>query len=61
MVESGIGHSEDIAAEFNKLRMNRAYRYIIFKLNAGKTAVEIENIGAREKGFEDFKEQMPKD
>jgi len=41
--------------------MKRAHRYIIFKVSADKTKVEIETIGEREKTFAEFKDAMPKD
>ena len=52
---------EDCIAEFTALRMKRAHRYIIFRVNDDKTRVYIDKVGARDSTFEEFKESMPKD
>ena len=43
------------------MRLKRTHRYIIYRVNDDKTAVEIEKLGARDETFESFKESMPKD
>ena len=48
MVDGGIAIAEDCQTFFNAMRMNRAHRYIIFKLNDEKTSVEIDKLGERE-------------
>ena len=58
---TGITLDEECTAEFSALRMKRAHRYLIMKINDDKTKVIIEHIGARDATFEQFKEQMPKD
>lgn len=47
--------------EFNALRMKRAHRYLILKVNEDKTSIVIEKIGERTATFDQFKEDMPKD
>ncbi len=61
MVETGIKIDDSVADEFTKLRMKRAHRFLIFKVNDDKTQIETEHIGARDSTFEEFKELMPKD
>ena len=60
-METGIAIDDNILTEFSAMRMNRTHRFIIFKINDGKTAIEIEKVGERESTFEHFKECMPKD
>lgn len=43
------------------MRMKRAYRYLIFKMNDEKTQIVVEHKGERDSGFEEFKEHIPKD
>ncbi len=52
MVDTGIQVADEIAQEFTALRMRRAHRFLIFKVNDEKTAVGIEHIGARDSTFE---------
>lgn len=61
MMQTGITPAPECAEEFNALRMKRTYRYLIFAANEDKTNFVITNKGEREKTFDDFKEDMPKD
>ncbi len=61
MVDTGIIVDDSVAEEFTKLRMKRAHRFLIFKVNDEKTRIATEHIGARDSTFEEFKELMPKD
>ncbi len=61
MVDTGIMIDEKCSIEYTALRMKRAHRFIILKVNDEKTAINIEHIGARDATFEAFKELMPKD
>ena len=58
---SGITIADDCITEFTALRMKRAHRYMILKVNEDKTAIVIEKLGARDETFDQFKENMPKD
>lgn len=42
------------------MRMKRKHRYVIYKVNESKDAVEIEKVGARDETWEQFQECMPK-
>lgn len=61
MLNTGITVHDDCISEFTALRMKRAHRYIIFKVNDEKDKIIIEHIGARDSTFNEFKEKMPKD
>ena len=61
MIGTGIIVEDEIIAEFSALRMKRAHRYIIMRVNEDKTKIVAEKIGARDSTFDDFKESMPKD
>lgn len=58
---TGISLDDECISEFSALRMKRAHRYLIMKVNDDKSKVIIEHIGARDATFAEFKEQMPKD
>ena len=60
-MNSGIGITDDIFAEYKQLALKRKYRYIVLKPSADGTSIEIEKLGAREETFEDFKNSLPKD
>ena len=60
-MQSGIGIPDAVRDEFQAIRMKRAYRYVIYKANDDKSAIEVEKCGARDETFEQFKESMPKD
>ena len=61
MMQTGIAPAPECAEEFNALRMKRTYRYLIFAVNEDKTHFVIASKGEREKTFDEFKEEMPKD
>ena len=58
---TGINVSDECISEFNGLRMKRAHRYIIMKVNEDKTQIVVDTLGPREATFDEFKELMPKD
>lgn len=58
---TGITAQDDCISEFNALRMKRAHRFLIYRVNEEKTHIVIEHVGQREATFNDFKELMPKD
>jgi cofilin len=60
-LSTGIIIADDCISEFTALRMKRAHRYLILKVNDDKSAIVIEKLGAREETFDQFKENMPKD
>lgn len=60
-MQTGIVAADECVIEFNALRMKRAHRYIIFRMNDEKTQIVVEHLGARDATFEDFKQQIPKD
>lgn len=61
MMQTGISVDDKCQEEYTALRMKRAHRYLILKVNDEKNRIVIEHIGARDASFADFKEQMPKD
>ena len=61
MMSSGITVHDDCISEFTALRMKRAHRYLIYKVTDDKTQIVIDQVGARESTFAEFKELMPKD
>ena len=60
-LSGGISIADECIHEFTALRMKRAHRFMILKVNDDKTQINIEHIGARDSTFEQFKELMPKD
>jgi hypothetical protein len=60
-LSTGIAVSDECISEFTALRMKRAHRFLIMKVNDDKTKIDIEHIGARDATFASFKELMPKD
>ncbi len=60
-LSTGITIADECIQEFTALRMKRAHRYLIFKVNDEKTVISIEHTGARDATFAEFKEKMPKD
>lgn len=60
-LSTGIQVSDECISEFTALRMKRAHRFIIMKVNDDKTKIDIEQVGARDATFAQFKEAMPKD
>jgi cofilin len=60
-LSTGIIIADDCISEFTALRMKRAHRYLILKVNDDKSAIVIEKLGARDETFDQFKENMPKD
>ena len=60
-LSAGISIADECIQEFTALRMKRAHRYLILKVNDDKTAINIEHTGARDATFAEFKEKMPKD
>jgi hypothetical protein len=59
-MQSGLNIPEEVRNEFQALRMNRKYRYIIFKANEDKTSVEIEKLGDRTDTWDQFQAACPK-
>ena len=53
--------SPEVVAQFTDLRMKRAYRYLVFKVNDTQTGIEVEHAGARDASFETFRSHMPTD
>jgi cofilin len=60
-MSTGISLADECVTEFTALRMKRAHRYMILKVNDDKTEIVLEKVGARDSTFEQFKEEMPKD
>ena len=60
-LSGGIQVADECISEFVALRMKRAHRYMILKVNDDKTSIVLEHVGSRESTFEQFKEQLPKD
>jgi cofilin len=61
MMSSGITVHDDCISEFTALRMKRTHRYLIYKVSDDKTQIVIDQVGARDSTFAEFKELMPKD
>jgi cofilin len=60
-LSGGIQVADECVSEFVALRMKRAHRFMILKVNDDKTQIVLEHVGARDATFEQFKELMPKD
>ena len=60
-LSTGISLADECISEFTALRMKRAHRYLILKVNDDKTQIVLEKVGARDATFAQFKEDMPKD
>ena len=56
-----VSVSDDVSARFNALRMQRAARFLVIRLNDTKNQVIIETEGARDATFEAFKAAVPAD
>lgn len=54
-MNSGLEISDDIVKSYKQMAFKRNLRYVIFKLDEGKTKLEIEHEGERDKTFEDMK------
>ena len=61
MMTTGLRVSDDVANEYTALRMKRSHRYLIIRVSDDKEEVILDQIGARDATFEQFKEAMPKD
>ena len=59
-MQSGIAIPDEIRETFQQMRMRRKHRYIIFKANDNKDAIEVEKAAERDETWESFKESMPK-
>ena len=59
-MQSGINVPDVVREEFLQLRMKRKYRYIIYRPNEDKSAIEIEKLGDRSADWSEFKESIPK-
>jgi len=53
--------SAEAVQAFTDLRMKRAARYLVLKINDAHTALEVEHHGPRDATFEQFKAHMPAD
>ena len=51
--------SEEVVQVFNKLKNQRAHRFIVFKVLDGASGVDVEYAGARDETFEHFRNKMP--
>jgi cofilin len=58
-MQSGIVIEDNVREEFQAMRMKRKHRYIIYKVSADKSTVEIESMGERSATWEDFKAAVP--
>ncbi len=56
---SGFQVSEEVVQVFNKLKNQRAHRFIVFKVLDGASGVDVEYAGARDETFEHFRYKMP--
>lgn len=60
-LSTGISIADECISEFTALRMKRAHRYMILKVSEDKTSIVVDQLGARDATFDQFKESMPKD
>eukprot|EP01017_Pseudomicrothorax_dubius_P000528 TRINITY_DN0_c203_g1_i3.p1 TRINITY_DN0_c203_g1~~TRINITY_DN0_c203_g1_i3.p1 ORF type:complete len:139 (+),score=49.52 TRINITY_DN0_c203_g1_i3:53-469(+) len=58
-MEAGIGATDACVSEFNKIKMSKSSRYIIYHI-VDKRQVEIESIGERTASYEDFLKALPR-
>ncbi|KAL2610494.1 hypothetical protein R1flu_029067 [Riccia fluitans] len=51
--------SEDAIAKYTELRMKKAYRYIIYRIDQQLQEIAVERTGAHEEEYETFKSKLP--
>lgn len=61
-VDSGIQCSAEVSEFFQKLKSNRKYRYVIYRVRHGNGAstIALDRVGNRENSFHDFIDDLPK-
>lgn len=60
-MSSGVGVSDDCVTKFQELKLGHKMSFIVYKLNAGLTEVEVEKTGAPGEAYEKFVAALPKD
>mmetsp|Transcript_25389 Transcript_25389/g.26450 ORF Transcript_25389/g.26450 Transcript_25389/m.26450 type:complete len:139 (+) Transcript_25389:37-453(+) len=58
---TGIHVSDELVKEYNELKINKKYRYIILGLNDQRNGVELLEKGDRDKTLKDLESSLPKD
>jgi cofilin len=58
MVESGVKCSTECLEKFNEMKINRAYKYIIFKIES-ETEIIVEHLGAPDADYAAFAAALP--
>jgi cofilin len=58
MSRSGVGLSEDCVAAFEKLKLGKKTKYIIYKLSNDKTKIEVEK-SSEDPDYETFITELP--
>lgn len=51
---SGVVVSQECLAEYGNMKMNKAYRYVVFKLSEDLKEIVVAEKGARDSTYEDF-------
>ncbi|KAG8061531.1 hypothetical protein GUJ93_ZPchr0003g17923 [Zizania palustris] len=58
---SGMAVSEECKARFHELRLSRAHRFVVFKIDGAMPQVVVDKVGPRDAGFEDLTTSLPAD
>ena len=60
-MNAGTQVASDVSSTFDDLRIKRAHRFLIMKMNEDNSEIIMDCAGPREADFAAFKEAMPKD
>ncbi|KAL2160342.1 hypothetical protein VTH06DRAFT_1515 [Thermothelomyces fergusii] len=58
MSQSGATVNEECVAAYNELKLNKKYKYIIFKLSDDNTEIVVESTGENADKYDDFREKL---
>jgi len=57
-MSSGVAVSADCMTEYTNLKMNKMYRFVVFKLNDAHTEIVVDQKGARTTTYQDFVDHL---
>ncbi|XP_006650805.1 actin-depolymerizing factor 3 [Oryza brachyantha] len=58
---SGVTVSEECKARFQELRLGRAHRFVVFKIDDAAQQVVVDKVGPRDAGFDELTASLPAD
>lgn len=61
MVKTGIPYDKDVVSEYNALKLNKAYKFLVFGMDEGYTSVKLLHKGDNNTTYDDFVKVLPKD